>query len=96
MLAMVLQSLLGLALVLGLFALVVWGTRRFQQQRGGMIRRDFSVVGRLHLDHKHSLVEVRHEGRHYLLGISPAGMVQLHGDQSITQAATRQSDEGHE
>ncbi len=83
MLAMVLQSLLGLALVLGLFALLIWGVRRFQQQSGGRVERDFRIVQRLHLDSKNSLVEVRHQGRCYLLGLSPAGMVQLRSGDAL-------------
>ena len=94
MLAMVLQSLLGLAAVLGLFALIIWGTRRFQQQYGNTANRDFRVIQRLPLDNKNSLVEVRYQGRHYLLGISPGGMMQLHHEQALPeQAATVVSDE---
>jgi len=87
MLAMVLQSLLGLSLVLGLFALIVWSVRRFQQHSNNAFERDFKVIQRLHLDNKNSLVEIRHQGRHYLLGLSPGGMVQLHSDHALNAEA---------
>ena len=85
MLMMALQSLLGLCLVLGLFALIIWGLRRFQQQRGSMLKRDFRIIQRIHIDSKNSIVEICHQGRHYLLGLSPGGMVQLHSDHALTK-----------
>ncbi len=88
MLSMVLQSLLGLSLVLGLFGLVVWAVRRFQHQSGKAVQRDFKIIQRLHLDNKNSLVEIRHQGRHYLLGLSPGGMVQLHHGQALNTEQT--------
>jgi len=81
--AMVLQSLLGLSLVLGLFALLIWAVRRFQQHSGSVGERDFTVIQRLHVDNKSSIIEIRHQGRHYLLGLSPGGMVQLHSDHAL-------------
>ncbi|MDX8390857.1 MAG: flagellar biosynthetic protein FliO [Mariprofundaceae bacterium] len=83
MLPMLLQSLLGLALVLGIFALLVWGMRRLNLHQGGPLQRDFQIVQRIYIDSKNSIVEVRHKGQHYLLGLSPGGMVQLHGDQTL-------------
>lgn len=83
LLAMTLQSLLGLSAVLGLFALLVWGIRRFQHQQRGNQTRDFKIIQRMHLDTKNSIVEIRHQGRHYLLGLSPNGMVQLHSDHAL-------------
>ncbi len=95
MLAMILQSLVGLSLVLALFALVIWGVRRFQQHSGNTLDRDFKIIQRLHLDNKNSLVEIRHQGRHYLLGLSPGGMVQLHSGHAMpteTAAPTQGQD----
>lgn len=84
LLSMMFQSMLALAFVLGLFALLVWGMRRFQ---GGIIGRpagqDFRVIKRIHLDNKHSLVEVSHEGQRYLIGLSQGGMIQLRPDQAL-------------
>ena len=78
LLNMVLQSLLGLGFVLGLFALLIWAMRRMQQHTGKRATRDFKIIQRMHIDSKNSIVEIRHEGEHYLLGLSPGGMVQLH------------------
>jgi len=78
MLSMVLQSMLGLAFVLGLFALLVWAARRLNLHQGGPLHGDFKIVQRLHIDSKNSIVEIRHKEQHYLLGLSPGGMVQLH------------------
>jgi len=83
MLTMALQSLLGLGAVLGLFALLIWGARRFQQRSGQPIKRDFTIIQRIHLDNKNSIVEVQHQNRHYLLGLSPGGMIQLHHDHAL-------------
>jgi len=86
MLIMALQSLLGLGVVLGLFALMIWAVRRFQQRSGQSVKRDFTIIQRIHLDNKNSIVEVRHQNRHYLLGLSPGGMVQLHNsDHTLTK-----------
>ncbi|WP_227819298.1 flagellar biosynthetic protein FliO [Mariprofundus micogutta] len=80
---MVLQSLLALSAVLGLFALMVWAMRRFQQHTGNNMPRDFKVVQRIHIDNKNSIVEIRHRGAHYLLGLSPGGLTQLRPDQTL-------------
>ncbi len=89
MLSMLLQSILGLALVLGIFALLVWGMRRLNLHQGGPVQRDFKIVQRMYIDSKNSIVEVRHKDQHYLLGLSPGGMVQLRNDQTLnkTEAA---------
>jgi len=77
MLSMVLQSLFGLALVLALFALLVWAARRLNLHNGGPAHSDFKIIQRMHLDSKNSIVEIRYHDQHYLLGLSPGGMVQL-------------------
>ena len=82
---MVLQSLLALAAVLGLFALMIWGMKRFQLHTGGPAQRDFKVIQRIHIDNKNSIVEIRHRGAHYLLGLSPGGMTQLRIDDALAQ-----------
>ncbi len=83
MLSMLLQSMLGLALVLGIFALLVWGMRRLNLHQGGPVQRDFQIVQRMYIDSKNSIVEVHHKGQHYLLGLSPGGMVQLRSDPTL-------------
>lgn len=77
---MLLQSLFGLALVLALFAFLVWGARRLNLHNGGSAHRDFKIIQRMHLDNKNSIVEIRYHDQHYLLGLSPGGMVQLQSD----------------
>ena len=81
---MLLQSLFGLALVLALFAFLVWGARRLNLHNGGSAHRDFKIIQRMHLDSKNSIVEIRYHDQHYLLGLSPGGMVQLHKQHSNT------------
>ena len=83
LLSMLLQSLIALAFVLGIFALLVWGVRRLNLHNGGPKQRDFKIIQRIHIDNKHSVVEIRHKDQHYLLGLSPGGMVQLHTDQAL-------------
>jgi len=74
-LTLMLQSVAGLAVVLAIFGLLVWMLKRLQQQRyahsDGTAMR---VVQRFGIDAKHSVVELNHRGRSYLIGISPGGM----------------------
>lgn len=89
-LSLIFQSLLALAAVLGLFALMVWGMRRFQQRLPGWQPRsgqDFRIQRRLNLDGKSSLIEVSHEGRRYLLGLSAQGICQIDPDASLPEPA---------
>jgi len=83
---MALQSLFGLAFVLGLFALLVWGMRRMQ---GRQINNpaSFRVIQKIHIDNRNSIVEIRHQGRQYLLVMSPGGITQLRADHSLTEPA---------
>jgi len=92
--SMVLQSLFGLAAVLGLFAIMIWALRRFQQHTGHNPPRDFKVIQRIHIDSKNSIVEVRHRGTHYLLGMSPGGLMQIRPEQalSISESASETRD----
>ena len=82
---MVIQSLLALSAVLGLFALMIWGMKRFQLHTGGPTQRDFKVIQRIHIDNKNSIIEVRHHGMHYLLGLSPGGMIQLRSKDALPE-----------
>ncbi|MBN4077213.1 FliO/MopB family protein [Mariprofundus ferrooxydans] len=83
MLSMLLQSLLGLAFVLGLFALLVWAARRLNLHQGGAVHGDFKIIQRMHLDSKNSIVEIRHKDKHYLLALSPGGTVQLRPEHAL-------------
>ncbi|MDQ6993375.1 MAG: flagellar biosynthetic protein FliO [Mariprofundus sp.] len=79
MLPMLLQSLLGLAFVLGLFALLVWAMRRVQSHLGKH-STNFRVMQKIHIDNRNSIVEINHQGKQYLLALSPGGIIQLRSD----------------
>jgi len=91
---MLLQSLLALAVVLALFAVMVWGMKRFQGHTGSASRHDFKIIQRIHIDNKNSIVEIRHRGVHYLLGLSPGGMTQLRADAGAPQIDEAATDSG--
>jgi len=69
-----LQSVAALALVLALFAALVWGLRKLQFRQLPEGEAAMRVVQRLSIDAKHSLVEVEHREKRYLLGVSPTGI----------------------
>ncbi|ATX78571.1 flagellar biosynthetic protein FliO [Mariprofundus aestuarium] len=73
----IVQSVAALAVVLAVFAGVVWLLRRLQTSTQSRHGEHMKVVRRLPLDTKHSLVEVAYDGRHYLIGLSPAGMTSI-------------------
>lgn len=78
-LPMMAQSLAALAAVLAIFAGLVWLLRRLQLPgQGNNAGGAMKVTRRLPLDSKHSLVEVAYAGRHYLIGLSPAGMTSIY------------------
>lgn len=82
---MLMQSLLGLAFVLGLFALLVWGMRRLQERQGISNNSDFRVVRKIHIDQRNSIVEITHQGQQYLLALSPGGVAQLRADHVLNR-----------
>lgn len=71
---LLLKSVISLAVVLALFALIIWGMRRLQFGLASKGIRTLSVENRTSLDARNSLVIVRHGNRRWLLGISPAGI----------------------
>lgn len=71
---LMLQSVAALALVLAIFAGMVWGLRKLQFRQLPKGEAAMRVVQRLAIDTRHSVVEVDHHGRRYLLGISPSGI----------------------
>lgn len=77
---LMLQSLAALAVVLALFAFMVWGMRKLQGQSFAAFKKggDIQVLQRFSLDQKHSLVEVVYSGKCLLIGLSPEGMQVLH------------------
>jgi len=86
-LVMMLQSLAALAAVLGLFALMVWGMRRLQLPMNKGAERHLQIVQRLAIDHRTSLIEVRHGEQHFLLASSPAGLVTISAGDAMPAAA---------
>jgi len=81
--SMMLQSLAALALVLALFAGLVWALRRLQsgqlnplKSMHAMHREEHAmrVVQRMSIDSRNSIVEIEHGPRRYLLGVSQAGI----------------------
>jgi len=71
---LMLQSIAALALVLALFAALVWGLRKLQFRQLPEGEAAMRVVQRLAIDSKHSLIEVDHRGKRYLMGLSPTGI----------------------
>jgi flagellar protein FliO/FliZ len=80
---LMLKSVAALALVLALFAALVWGLRKFQFKQLPQGESAMRVVQRLSIDSRHSLVEVEHHGRRILLGLSPTGVSEISGEGKI-------------
>jgi flagellar biosynthetic protein FliO len=87
-LMMMAQSVAALAVVLAIFAGLVWLLRRLQTSTHNKHGEHMKVLRRLPLDTKHSLVEVTHDGKHYLIGLSPTGMTSIFQHIKEVQAGT--------
>jgi len=74
---MLLQSIAALAGVLALFALFVWGMKRFQNHTLSSNASGMRVLQRLSLDAKHSLIEVQRGNKHYILSTSSVAGVSV-------------------
>ncbi|MDQ6957368.1 MAG: flagellar biosynthetic protein FliO [Mariprofundaceae bacterium] len=74
---MLLQSIAALAGVLALFALFVWGMKRFQGHTLSSNTSNMRVLQRLSLDSRHSLIEVQRGNKHYILSTSSAAGVSM-------------------
>jgi len=74
---MLLQSIAALAGVLALFALFVWGMKRFQSHTLSGNTSNMRVLQRLSLDSRHSLIEVQRGNKHYILSTSSAAGVSM-------------------
>lgn len=81
---LMLKSVAALALVLALFAALVWGLRKLQFRQLPQGESAMRIVQRLSIDNRHSLVEVEHHGQRYLLGLSPTGMSEITNGKEIT------------
>lgn len=86
---LMLKSVAALALVLALFAVLVWGLRKLQYRQLPQGESAMRIVQRLSIDSRHSLVEVEHHGQRYLLGLSPTGMSEIiNGKKIVNQDGT--------
>lgn len=92
-LIMMAQSVAALAAVLAIFAGLVWLLRRLQLTSQSQHGDNMKVLRRLPLDAKHSLVEVLYDGKHYLIGLSPAGMTSVFQHINRTEADAGESRE---
>jgi len=92
---MMLQSVAALAVVLALFAGLVWGLRRLQFRHLPQGESAMRIVQRLAIDTRHSVVEIEHHGRRYLLGVSPNGMSSLSSHGESTDLINRAADSHH-
>ncbi len=88
---MMAQSIGALALVLAIFAGLVWALRRFQDKVIPHKSGQMQVVQRLHLDGKNSVIEIQHGQQHYLLGVGING-VQKIAEVEAVQASNGQDD----
>ena len=75
--AMMAQSIGSLALVLAIFAGLVWLMRRFQDKVVPVKEGKMQVVQRLHIDSKNSVVEIKHGKQSYLLGVGVGGISKI-------------------
>ncbi len=75
--AMMAQSIGALALVLAIFAGLVWLIKRFQDKVVPSKEGQMQVVQRLHIDSKNSVIEIRHGKQHYLLGVGVGGVQKI-------------------
>jgi flagellar protein FliO/FliZ len=74
---LVLKSTVALAIVLALFALVIWGMRRLQGGLANQGARILTMESRISLDTRNSVAIVRHGKQRWLLGISPSGITRI-------------------
>jgi len=74
---MLLQSIAALAGVLALFAVFVWGMKRFQNHTLSSNASSMRVLQRLSLDSRHSLIEVQRGNKHYILSTSSVAGVSV-------------------
>jgi len=74
---MLLQSIAALAGVLALFAVFVWGMKRFQSHALSSGTSNMRVLQRLSLDSRHTLIEVQRGNKYYILSTSSVAGVSV-------------------
>ncbi len=73
-----LKSMTGLALVLALFAILVWLARRMKLPiMPGVSNGPLHLIQRVSVGGRHTVVVLEYEGQHWLVGISPQNMTLL-------------------
>jgi len=72
--SLMIQSIGALALVLAIFAGLVWGLRRLQYINVPKESGQMRIVQRLSIDTKNSVVEIQYGSRHFLLGVGQDGV----------------------
>jgi len=78
MAALFLKSMTGLALVLALFAFLVWLARRIKLPMIPSVSNGpLHLVQRVAVGGRHSVVVLEYEGQRWLVGISPQNMAVL-------------------
>jgi len=77
MLPLMLQSIAGLAVVLAIFAAIVWLLKRLQNLSPHADGSRLAVERRIPIDGKNALVEISYRGSHYLLAVTPTGIEQI-------------------
>jgi len=85
--AQLIQSVGALALVLAIFAALIWGLKRLQLQRLPSNTKNMHIVQRISLDARHSLVEVERGTKRYVLGLSSTGMQLIESFEATTSEA---------
>jgi len=88
---LMIQSISALAVVLALFAVVVWLLRWAQMRTGVQGVSPIRIRRRAMVDSKHSLIEVEYHGKLLLLGVSPNGMQTL-AHESVSSEHTNHGD----
>lgn len=93
---LLIESIGALALVLAMFAGLVWLFRKFQFPVQLRAAGRMQVVQRLHLDGKNSVVEIAVGQQHFLLGVGQSGIHKIakidHSQSAVLPAVDEQDD----
>ncbi len=82
LMTLMIQSIAALAVVLAVFAGLVWALRKLQHTTMPKQKQQIKILQRLHLDARNSVVAIEYHNQHYLLGVGQAGI------QKITQVSS--------
>jgi len=92
---MMVQSIAGLAVVLAIFAGLVWLLKRLQQHHLPSHRQGESMrlLQRISLDSQHSVVEVSRGNQHYILGLSSGNMQLIEKIDASQEKSTKEEND---